>query len=44
MNLSGRNSRAKTYEKKLSNGSDFNVRLMAKTMTKFGRSNSTNKK
>ena len=44
MNKSGRNSRSKTYEKKNSNPSDFNVRLMAKTMCKFGRTVSMNKK
>lgn len=42
--MSGRNSRSKTYEKKNSNVSEFNVRLMTKTMSKFGRSTSTNKK
>ena len=44
MNMSGRNSRSKTYEKKNSNPSDFNVRLMTKTMSKFGRTVSMNKK
>jgi|688.fasta_scaffold752566_1 hypothetical protein len=44
MNMSGRKSRSKTYEKRNSNPADFNVRLMTKTMSKFGRSTSTNKK
>jgi hypothetical protein len=44
MNLSGRNSRSRTYDKKNSNGSEFNVRVTTKTMSKFGRSNSLAKK
>lgn len=42
LNLSGRNSRAKTFEKKHSGG-EFNVRLMASTVNRFARSPSHRK-
>ena len=41
--MSGRNGRSKAYEKKNSNSSDLNVRLMTKTISKFGRIVSMNK-
>jgi hypothetical protein len=44
MNTSGRNSRSKTQDKKLSNPSDLNVKLLNQSMTRFARANSVNRK